>query len=79
MSKILSINVKCSDAFAASLTIDGKHAGEYDGYVPDFMPGQHYGDYVDLQIDIETGKILNWVKPTNAELERTFDLLKKED
>lgn len=33
---------------------------KYDGYVPSFMPGQHYGDYIDLEIDVKTGKILNW-------------------
>ena len=70
--QVISINAKCSDLFSASLTKDGHHVGEYDGYVPDFMPGQHYGDYVELQIDVDTGKILNWKKPSQAELNKVF-------
>lgn len=71
-NKIISITAKCSDMFSASLSQDGKRIGEYDGYVPDWMPGQHYGDYVELKIDAETGQILNWKKPTAAQLNETF-------
>ena len=67
--KTIHICAKCSDMFSATLqNEDGTQAGDYDGYVPDFMPGQHYGDYVQLDIDVETGHILNWKKPTQAEL-----------
>lgn len=31
----------------------------YDGYVPDFLPGE-FGDYLYLNIDIDTGFINNW-------------------
>ena len=73
MSKqVISINAKCSDGFDAILINNGHVKGEYTGYVPDWMPGQHYGDYVDLRIDIETGRILNWKKPTAAQLKETF-------
>jgi hypothetical protein len=68
--KVLSICAKCSDRFAAQLTENGKLLKDYDGYVPDFMPGQHYGDYVELDIDIETGLILNWKKPTKAQIDK---------
>jgi hypothetical protein len=72
----LSINAKCSDLFSASLYDDkGKLIGDYRGYVPDFFPGQHYGDYVTLEIDVETGKILNWKKPSKSELNKTFSPL----
>jgi len=66
---VLSICAKCSDRFAATL-IDGngKVLKEHDGYVPKLMPGQHWGDYVILDIDIETGQILNWKKPTEEKL-----------
>lgn len=33
------------------------------------MPGQHYGDYVILDIDLDTGKILNWKPPTAEQIE----------
>jgi len=65
--KKLTICAKCSDMFSASLYEDGKHKN-YDGYVPDFFPDQHYGDYVMLDIDIDTGMILNWKKPTKKDL-----------
>jgi len=57
----VNITAKCSDMFGATLKDDnGKRLGEYDGYVPDWMPGNHFGDYVELDIDVATGKILNW-------------------
>jgi len=72
--KTISISAKCSDMFFAQAhDKNGKKVGDdYDGYVPEFMPGEHFGDYVDLKIDIDTGKILNWKKPTQAELIETF-------
>lgn len=69
----IKISAKCSDMFHANLIgDDGQPKGEYDGYVPDFFPGEHYGDYVQLEIDIATGKILNWKKPSKVELADTF-------
>jgi len=66
---IIQVTAKCADAFAATLRNDDhSYVGEYDGYVPDFFPGEHYGDYVELDIDTETGKILNWRKPTKEDL-----------
>jgi len=32
----------------------------YDGPVPKFMPEEHWGDYIRLEIDLKTGRILNW-------------------
>ena len=68
MKTIISISAKCSDLFSATLKRDGKVVGEYDGYVPSLLPGEHYGDYVLLDIDTETGRILNWKKPTTKDL-----------
>lgn len=67
--KILKICVKCSDMFSAELVVDGEVTKTHDGYVPKFMPEEHYGDYVELDIDIETGMIVNWQKPSDSELE----------
>jgi hypothetical protein len=64
-AKTITISAKCSDLFSASLD-DGR---TYDGYVPNFFPGRHWGDYVNLEIDLETGKILNWKAPTQKDLE----------
>jgi len=55
--------------FSANLIEDGKTLGTYDGYVPKFFPGDHCGDYIELKIEVETGKILNWQKPTKQQLE----------
>jgi hypothetical protein len=73
MPRIISISAKCSDSFYANLSINKKQiGGEYDGYVPDFFPGDHYGDYVQLEIDVDSGTIVNWKTPTNEELNRVF-------
>jgi hypothetical protein len=64
--KEIRINAKCSDMFAATLhDKTGKQiGGMYAGYVPSIMPGQHFGDYVELDIELSTGKILNWKSPS---------------
>jgi hypothetical protein len=70
----ISICAKCSDMCSVSLIDEkGNTIGERDGYVPNFMPGEHFGDYVMLDIDLETGKILNWKKPTQAQLDAAFE------
>lgn len=68
----LRICAKCSDAFTATLVDDKGESHEYDGCVPSWMPGEHYGDYVILNIDPATGQILNWKKPSSAVLKKTF-------
>lgn len=70
-AKTISIYTKVCDSFTADLLdAEGKviHRQEND-YVPGFMPGEHYGDYIILEIDIETGVITNWNKPTVQQLE----------
>ena len=72
--RVLHITAKCSDCCSAELRdADGNAVWERDGYVPSIMPGDHYGDYVILDIDIETGQILNWRKPSVEELEKLVD------
>jgi hypothetical protein len=67
------ICAKCSDMFTADLVVGtGNKIGSYDGYVPDWMPGEHYGDYIILDIDVKTGKIKNWKKPAESTVRKTF-------
>jgi len=67
--KVIRINAKCSDMFSASIVDEkGKVLKEYDGYVPRFFPGEHFGDYIELDIELETGRILNWKKPTQSDI-----------
>jgi len=69
--KVLHISAKCSDLCCAELKDENGHVvATHDGYVPDFMPEDHFGDYVELDIDLETGKLLNWKKPSAAEVEK---------
>jgi hypothetical protein len=64
-AKTLSVHCKVCDMFTAHvLDSDGNElGGQDDGYVPSFMPGAHYGDYLILDIDLETGQITNWKTP----------------
>lgn len=52
---------------------------ERDDYVPSFFPGDHHGDYIDFQINLETGQILNWKKPEPIEVSRAFNLIESEE
>lgn len=74
-NQTIHISAKCSDLFSAFLRDGDKIVGEYDGYVPDWLPNlktEHYSDYVILEIDIATGQIIGWKKPTAAQLKETF-------
>ena len=73
MIKTIYVTAKCSD-LCHIIFIDANNnlVGERDGYVPDFMPGEHYGDYVEMEIEVATGKILNWKNPTQEELINSF-------
>jgi len=68
--RVLSICLKVVDNFNSTLVVDGKEVSEYEGYVPKFFPEEHYGDYVELDIDIDTGQILNWKRPTLTDLKQ---------
>lgn len=67
-AKTLEIYCKVTDRFTARLL--DQHGTEIfdqdEGYVPGFMPGDHYGDYIILNIDIDTGQITNW-KPVKTD------------
>ncbi len=70
-AKTLKLYLKVCDQFTATMTDqdDSEIFHQDDGYVPEFMPGDHYGDYVILDIDLDTGKILNWTAPTAEQLQ----------
>lgn len=70
-AKTLKLHLKVCDNFTADLVDqDGETIfAQDDGYVPGFMPGQHYGDYVILDIDMDTGQITNWIKPKSSQIE----------
>ncbi|MBL8414198.1 MAG: hypothetical protein JNM42_07165 [Propionivibrio sp.] len=77
MTKLVPVNVKtvklhmkvCDRFECAVYDQDNKQLKDYEGYVPDFMPGQHYGDYVILDIDVDTGHITNWKTPSAEQMQ----------
>lgn len=72
--KTISIYCKVSDRFTYQLKdAQGEIVFDQDdGYVPDFMPGQHFGDYVILDIDVDTGAVTNWKVPTREQIEEAM-------
>ena len=66
--KILKIqlNAKCSDLCWMRLHLEDGTEVEGSGYVPEFFPGQHWGDYIELDIDPATGIITNWDTSVSA-------------
>jgi hypothetical protein len=73
--KSVSVHVKVCDSGNYDLKdANGNVLKEIQDYVPSFFPGEHYGDYLILDIDIETGMITNWVKPTADKLLRLFTI-----
>ena len=68
------INLKCRDDFNCILFDEEENKIlEYEGYVPnEIFPGE-YGDYLVLEIDIDTGVILNWKTPKLSDLENFIE------
>lgn len=67
----VSICAKCADLCTAQLiSKDNVVVAEHEGYVPPLMPDKG-GDYVTIDIDLETGVILNWKRPTRKIVEET--------
>lgn len=57
---ILTVSGKVSDMCTVGLYgAGGKHILTHNGYVPRDL-GIGGGDYIELEIDTDTGKILNW-------------------
>jgi hypothetical protein len=79
--KVISICCKVTDRFTYQLkdTEGNIIFDQDDGYVPDFMPGDHYGDYLMLDIDLNTGMVLNWKKNTAQMAEDIERVVNKKD
>lgn len=70
----VKVHVKVGDrGYYEFLSPEGHSLKELqEDYVPDFFPGDHYGDYLILEIDLSTGKILNWKTPAKEDIEVVF-------
>jgi hypothetical protein len=66
--RILTISGKTSDLCFTRLKIDGKTIAERDGYVPLDIGLGDDGDYIDLAVDLDTGKIVGWKVPSTAKV-----------
>lgn len=73
--KSVSVHVKVGDRGNYDFkSPTGTELKSIDGdYVPSFFPGDHYGDYLILDIDLSTGKILNWKAPTESQIKEIFN------
>ncbi len=78
MARILTISGHCQDRFTARLKTDDKHLEYGPHYVPGSL-GIGGDDYISLEIDIDTGKIVGWNTPTQEQLEEVFPQEDKED
>lgn len=70
MALTLKISGKTSDCFWAGVFRDDEKILDYNGYVPKCVGG---GDYIELDIDVETGKILNWKPMSEREICTAID------
>ena len=69
MSKITKLRLcgKTSDLCCVGfIDEDGKTVHDHHGPIPDFFPGDHYGDYIEFDIDPKTGMITNWGRVSQA-------------
>lgn len=63
----IRISAKCSDLCYSEIINDDRNlVAENDGYVPENI-GIGGGDFVELEIDLQTGKVLNW-KPVMLDM-----------
>jgi hypothetical protein len=68
---ILSISAKCSDLCSTSFTDAKGIVTESDSYVPKNIGiGGWGGDYIELDIDMATGQILNWKPISDARVKK---------
>ena len=68
--KTVKISVNTRENFDLdAVNNNGETVVESHGYMPHWVHGYNYGVF-DLEIDNETGKILNWVPLTKEEIEK---------
>lgn len=69
--QVASIHAKVCDEGVYELMAGGERVAAKSGYVPGFFPGEHYGDYLLLDIDGE-GRIAGW-RPRERDVVDTFN------
>jgi len=74
----ITVGGKCSDMAWFNVTKDGVPVIDHHGYMPS-IKSIGGDDYIELDIDNETGKIIGWVPLTDASIEDLKDELGIED
>jgi hypothetical protein len=64
--RVIKINAKCGDRCQVSVIENGATVQDKNGYVPSGL-GIGGGDYIRLEIDADTGHILNWKTPASVD------------
>ncbi len=67
----IETNYKSSDECLFKFETAAGTMETYRGYVPDFFPGKHYGDYIELLIS-KTG-VVQELKVTDADIEKALE------
>jgi hypothetical protein len=77
-AKTLNICAKCCDMCSASLhDQNGDQIGdEWDNYVPKGL-GIGSGDYIEFEVNLDTGQILNWEVPEKEAIEDFLEIAKE--
>lgn len=70
MAKITEVRLsgKCSDSSYTDIIFEDGGSIENYGYVP-YIKGIGGGDYIDLRIENETGRLIGWVPLKHKDLE----------
>lgn len=66
---VLRISAKCSDLCWTEFIDNKGNKTESESYVPEGIGiGDGTGDYIDIDIDMKTGQILNWTPVSDAKV-----------
>jgi hypothetical protein len=78
--KTITIQVKATDtSFITYHGPNGIVIASEEGNLPNFLPGANYGEYLSLDIDLATGKILNWTSPSQDEISQCLEELNDQE
>jgi hypothetical protein len=64
--RTIHIQGKCNDLCLTEF-FNGNDSYTDNGYPPE-IKGLSWGDYIDITVDLDTGKILNWQVPSDEKI-----------
>ena len=73
-ASIVMISAKVGDLCTTQVLDENGHLlADRGGYPPSFLPIRRGSDYLRLEIDLDTGRILNWGQISRTALETFID------